>query len=91
MSTLNGRNLYRALSVSNSNGPVIISRMAFENGSINEFSGGSGLNVDSINGNIVIGLSRFINNTGSFAGGLDAGTEHGQISSRLRWSQPGWR
>ncbi|MGA9335389.1 MAG: hypothetical protein WBV39_14010 [Rudaea sp.] len=80
LSILNGQNLYRALSVSNSNGAVAISRMGFENGSVNDLNGGAGLYAYSSNGNILIGLSRFANNAGSLGGGLSVGTEHGQIS-----------
>lgn len=79
-SILNGGDLYRGLYISNSNGSVVISRMSFEHGAVNDLNGGAGLYVYSTNGNVFVGLSRFVSNTGSLGGGLNLGTEHGQLS-----------
>jgi hypothetical protein len=79
-STLNGQNLYRALYISNSNGPVAISRMGFQSGTAGDLDGGAGLYVYSGSGNVFVGSSRFLGNNGSLGGGVNAGSQNGQIA-----------
>jgi hypothetical protein len=78
-STLSGQHLYRALYVSSSNGPVAISRMGFQSGTASDLDGGAGLYVFA-NGDVYIGSSRFLSNNGSLGGGVNAGSNNGQLA-----------
>jgi hypothetical protein len=79
-STLNGQHLFRTLYISNSNGSVAISRMGFQFGTASDLDGGAGLYVYSGSGSVFIGSSRFLNNNGSLGGGVNAGSENGQLA-----------
>lgn len=79
-STLNAQHLARALYVSNSNGSVIVSQMAFQSGTINDFNGGAGLYVYAGYGDVYIFSNRFTNNAGSLGGGVNASSQNGQVT-----------
>jgi hypothetical protein len=79
-STLNGQHQHRALYVSNSNGSVAISRMSFRAGTAGDLDGGAGLYVYSGSGDVFIGSSRFLGNSGSFGGGVNASSNNGQLA-----------
>lgn len=78
-STLNAQHLYRALYVSNSNGSVIISQMAFQSGTIDDFNGGAGLYAYTGNGEVWIFANRFLGNTGSLGGGVNVSSPNGRL------------